>query len=189
MGTPRSIPAEVEEALLTLAGELNPATRRRWTTRELSAWLQTTHAIRLSHAGVGAILRRARDERQAAVADAIRAQVCDNLTRQLQDLDALLAFYLQEARATDPETDDPPEGRAPSESRKQTFDPTRYARVFIQGLGMKLRFSGLGERLEVVADIPDRPESHRDELARRIAELNARQRESEDPGGDGGGAG
>jgi hypothetical protein len=182
MGT-RALPAAVEEDLLTRAGEINPATNRRWTTRELSAWLLSEHKHRLSHTAVAMILRRAREERQAAVADAIRAQVCDTLGQQLTDLDGLLAFYLQEAHATPPAP-----SKDDSEATKQAikaFDPTRYARVFIQGLAMKLRFSGLGERIEIVDETPERPESPRDELARRIAELTARRRQGDGSGGTG----
>lgn len=161
----RAIPEAVEESLAALAAATNPATGRRWTCRELSAWLLAEHRIRASHAAVAAALQRARSERHAAVAEAIREAVCGSLELQLRDLDQALAEFLNDARS------------APTCS-----DRARSAGVVIQGLAMKLRFAGLAERPEVADEAPDRPESPRDVLARRVDELAARR-------GSGGAAG
>lgn len=183
----RAIPEANELEVVRLAGERNPATGRTWTTRELAAWLLEERAVRASHVAVGNVLRRAREERRAATVETIRDTLCRDLEAQLGAVDRLVDEYLVEARtpqiAPDPGPDAEPQGRGRGARPPPVFDRTRYAQVALQALALKLRFSGVGERVELGVDVDvDVRVSPREELARRIAGLAARR-------GEGGGAG
>ena len=96
---PSTIPEALEPELQARAGQLNPATRRRWTTRELAVWLREEHGIEVDHTTVGRTLRRLRAEaaatRQAAARDALTKALRTSL-RRLRDYERRLADKVPE---------------------------------------------------------------------------------------------
>ncbi len=74
-GAAPAIPESLEGELLARAGELNPATQRRWTTRDLAGWLAEEHRIKVDPTTVARTLTRLRAETANAWAAEAREQV------------------------------------------------------------------------------------------------------------------
>lgn len=93
------IPEALEPELQARAGQLNPETARRWTTRELAAWLRKEHGVEVNHTTVGRCLQRLRAEaaavRQAAARDALAKALRTSL-RRLRDYERRLAEKVPE---------------------------------------------------------------------------------------------
>lgn len=97
MTTSVTIPEALEPELLRLAGELNPATSRRYTTRELAAWLKTTHGVECSHMAVVRCLRAQRAEIATELRELLREQLLSSMAAEWEALDGLSAEVLEDA--------------------------------------------------------------------------------------------
>lgn len=137
-GTP-SLPDELVALLAEMYGEANPATGKRWTLRELAAfcalppWSITTCHTTVRRTMAPLRAERARDAREIA-----RERIARALPQQLDALDTMI-----EALADDFGAAKTPTARAAALDAYQ------------KGLALKLRYSGVGEAIDVTADLSD----------------------------------
>lgn len=140
MSATTKIPEGLEEEVLELAGELNPETSRRWTLRELAAWLLEKHRVEVSHMAVGRLLARLRRERAEALRDALRAELAGTLGPQFQRLDELTTKLA--ARAT-------PDGKKGVTVKELALIVDNVRKVLIA----KARIAGFADRIELDANV------------------------------------
>ena len=153
MSTPPSLTDDLIETLADMRGQINPATGKRWTLRELAVW---------ASAKVGREVGRMTIYRQTAPVRAERAQVAREVTREritarLDDqvgvLDTMVTALADDfARADTPA------------ARREAFE------AYQRGLALKLRYSGVGEAIEFTAD-PDAALTVNDARAQLAAQL------------------
>lgn len=135
-GTP-SLPDELVALLAEMYGEANPATGKRWTLRELAAfcalppWSITTCHTTVRRTMAPLRAERARDAREIA-----RERIARALPQQLDALDTMI-----EALADDFTAAKTPTARAAALDAYQ------------KGLALKLRYSGVGEAIEMSGDL------------------------------------
>jgi hypothetical protein len=73
MTTGHLIPEALDEELFALSREINPASGVRWKTRELAAWLWTTHGVKCSHMVVCRRLKLLRTTRERIQVEALKS--------------------------------------------------------------------------------------------------------------------
>lgn len=78
----RKIPPNLHEAVLAESG-------KGQSHREIAAWLQAEHGVKVSHAAVGSLLRSIADERREAVQAVVADKVARSATRDLEILSEL----------------------------------------------------------------------------------------------------
>ena len=135
------IPEALHDTLFAMYGDLDPATSRRRTYRDLAAWLESAHGIKVSHMAVRSVvdpLRRQRDELRR---DVIRERLVAQLGPQLDDLDELMV----KVKAL---TLNGPKGKKASAS--VVLDALDGYRKAVE---TKLKFAGVGERTELGGEV------------------------------------
>lgn len=159
MTTSLTIPDDLVEQLADLRGEVNPKTSRRWTYADLSALLAESFNITASREAVRRAVSPVLAERRGIAREAMREQMLTTLPKQAETLDSLMAKVGADALKAKPS------------ARAALADTYRKM------LETKLRFGGIGERLEIDADITAdgtvavTVRDARDELAARLARL------------------
>lgn len=160
MTTSLTISDDLVEQLADLRGELNPKTQRRWTFAELSALLAESFNTKASREAVRRAVNPVLAERAAARREASKEKMLETLPLQVETLDTLMAKVSADALKT----------------KKPTMRGA-LADTYRKMLETKLRFGGIGERLEIDADITAdgtvavTVRDARDELAARLARL------------------
>lgn len=91
------IPEALEELLLQRAGEINPASGRRWQLRELAQWLLSQHGVECSHMAVQRCLTKLRRERSDALKEVLREELLTTLIADWARLDGLANDVYQRA--------------------------------------------------------------------------------------------
>ncbi len=140
-GTSSKIPPALLPELFDLSQSLHPATKRTWSDHQLATWLKTEHDIECSHDAVRKALLPLRQIARAATADAVRSKILERIPDQIEALDGLM----DKVRAL----------VAPKPGKKAASANTVLAALdeFRKGLDTKLKFSGIGEKLNVDADL------------------------------------
>lgn len=177
IGTGSKIPPSLLAELFDLSQSLHPATKRTWNDHQLAAWLKSEHDIQCSHDAVRNALLPLRQMARAATADAIRSRILERIPDQIEALDGLM----DKVRALS----------TPKPGKKAPSPNTVLAALdeFRKGLETKLRFSGVGEKIEMQADVAveEVPRGDaRDELAAVLAREAAAAARPGTPGGAGG---
>lgn len=131
--TSLTIPDDLVEQLADLRGEVNPKTSRRWTYADLSAFLAEKFSITASREAVRRAVSPVLAERRGIAREAMREQMLTTLPKQAETLDSLMAKVGADALKAKPA------------ARAALADTYRKM------LETKLRFGGIGERLEVDA--------------------------------------
>lgn len=132
-----TLPDALVELLAESYGEMNPATKRRWTLRELAAVAnQQTGRTDIAHTTVAAAIGPLRAEWARIARDVARERIGQKLPAQLDALDDMLSKVERDFS----------EAGTPRQ-RAESVDTYR------KGLLLKLRFSGVGERMEVDAQV------------------------------------
>lgn len=135
------IPESLHDELFTLYGEIDPATSRRRTYRDLSRWLLSTHNVVASHEAVRRIVGPLRIERAELRREVLRERLLAQIAPQVDTLDELMV----KAQAL---TNVGPKGKKPSASVVlDTLDAYR------KGVETKLKFAGIGERVEAAGEV------------------------------------
>lgn len=139
-GQPKIPPSLVPE-LFDLSQSLHPGTKRVWSDHQIAAHLKSVHGIEVSHDAVTRVLTPLRQVARAAVADAVRSKILDRIPDQIEALDGLM----DKVRAL----------AAPKPGKKPPTAATVLSALdeFRKGLDTKLKFSGIGEKLSVDADL------------------------------------
>lgn len=137
----RTIPESLHETLFELYGEHDAKLARRRTYRDLATWLRETHGIETSHKAVRRVVDPLRLERAELRRDALRERITAQLASQVDTLDDLM---VKVAALTSPG----PRGKKPS-----TTAVLKALDEFRKGLDTKLRFAGVGERVEHGVDV------------------------------------
>ncbi len=155
MDRPSAIPEHLIDLAAEMYGDRNPKTGRRWTFRDLAAWLREQHGLEVSRECVRRAVKPVRAERAELRREVLRERIAKTLPDQLDTLDDLLVKLAADARKAKPS------------ARLDVVD------VFRKALETKLRFSGVGERVETEAEVHvDAAVSvtdARDELAESLA--------------------
>lgn len=178
-GTGSKIPPAVLDEVFDLSQTLHPATKRVWSHHQLAVHLRERHGIECSHDAVRRALEPMQRIARAAAGDAIRSKILGRMADHLDALDGLIdkAVALTVAK---------PGKKAPSANVVLgVLDEVRKA------LETKLRFSGVGERVEMQADVTVEEvprDDARDELAAVLAREAAAAARGRAPGGAGGAA-
>ena len=178
-GTGSKIPPAVVAELFDLSQSLHPATKRVWNDHQLAAHLKSAHGIEVSHDAVTRALNPLRQVARAALADVVRSKILARIPDQIEALDDLM----DKVRAITT----PAAGKKPPSPGvvMNALDEFR------KGLETKLRFSGVGEKVEMQADVAveEVPRGDaRDELAAVLAREAAAAARGRAPGGAGGAA-
>lgn len=177
VGTAAKIPPALLPELFDLSQSLHPGTKRVWNDHQIAAWLKATHGIEVSHDAVTRALNPLRAIARAATADAIRSKIVDRIPDQIEALDGLMD-KVRAIASPKPGKKPPTPGQVLS-----ALDEFR------KGLETKLRFSGVGEKVEMTADVAveEVPRGDaRDELATVLAREAAAATRGRTPGGAGG---
>lgn len=175
-GNPKIPPALLPE-LFDLSQSLHPGTKRVWSDHQIAAHLKSAHGIEVSHDAVTRALNPLRAIARAATADAIRSKIVDRIPDQIEALDGLM----DKVRAIA----SPRSGKKPPTPSQVLAALDEYRK----GLETKLRFSGVGEKVEMTADVAveEVPRGDaRDELATVLAREAAAATRGRAPGGAGG---
>jgi hypothetical protein len=155
MDRPSAIPEHLVDLAAEMFGDRNPRTGRRWTYRDLAAWLHAEHGLDVSRECVRRAVKPVRAERAELRREILRDRIGATLSDQLDTLDALLVKLAKDAQKAKP---------------MQRVD---LVDVYRKALETKLRFSGVGERVEAEAEVHvDAAVSvtdARDELAESLA--------------------
>lgn len=176
-GTSAKIPPTLLPELFDLSQSLHPGTKRVWNDHQIAEYLSKHHGIECSHDSVRKALMPLRQTARAALADAVRSKIIDRIPDQIEALDDLMDKV--RAIAT------PKPGKKPA-SPAQLLGALDE---FRKGLETKLRFSGVGEKVEMQADVAVEEVSRgdaRDELAAVLAREAAAAARPRAPGGSGG---
>ena len=177
IGGPPKIPPALLPELFDLSQSLHPGTKRVWSDHQIAAHLKSAHGIEVSHDAVTRALNPLRAVARAATADAIRSKIVDRIPDQIEALDGLM----DKVRAI----------ASPKPGKKPPTPGQVMAALdeFRKGLETKLRFSGVGEKVEMSADVAveEVPRGDaRDELATVLAREAAAATRGRTPGGAGG---
>ena len=170
-----SLPDDLVEHLSELYGTLHPKTGKRWTLRELAAVASQRfpEGVQVSHMAVQRALRPVLAERAQIAREVLRAKITERINLQIDTLDDLLVKIAADAFAED----------VSAYQRSISVDTYRKA------LESKLRFGGVGERMEVEADVHVDATVHvtdaRAELAEALAREAAGPARRSAPGGPG----
>lgn len=135
MDRPSAIPEHLIDLAAEMYGDRNPKTGRRWTFRDLAAWLREQHGLEVSRECVRRAVKPVRAERAELRREVLRERIAKTLPDQLDTLDDLLVKLAADARKAKPS------------ARLDVVD------VFRKALETKLRFSGVGERVESEAEV------------------------------------
>lgn len=167
-----TLPDDLIELLAESYSEINPATKKRWTLRELAAFASQQLGREVTRPVVERAIYPVRDEWAKVAREVTRERIGAKLPSQVATLDDMLTKV--ERDFTDAMT---PGARAAA------LDTYR------KGLLLKLRFSGVGEHLEVSGDVKlDGTLTVTDARSQLAAQL-ARAASGADAAGAGGGAG
>lgn len=176
-GTSAKIPPTLLPELFDLSQSLHHDTKRVWNDHQLAAWLKSQHGIECSHDSVRKALLPLRQVARAAIADAIRAKIVERIPDQIEALDGLM----DKVRALT----SPARGKKPPSPAQLLGVLDEYRK----GLETKLRFSGVGEKVEMQADVTVEEvarDDARDELAEALAREAAGAARRGAQGGSGG---
>lgn len=136
MSSTPSLTDDLIETLATMRGEINPATQRRWTLIELAAWATAKTGAEVGRMTVCRLTAPVRAERARIVREATRERITARLVEQVDALDTMVTAIADDFTA------------APTPAaRREAFD------AFQKGLALKLRYSGVGEAIEVSGDL------------------------------------
>lgn len=141
IGGPPKIPPALLPELFDLSQSLHPGTKRVWSDHQIAAHLKAHHGIEVSHDAVTRALNPLRQVARAAIADAVRSKILERIPDQLEALDGLM----DKVRALV----NPKPGKKPP-------PPSTVLAVldeFRKAIDTKLKFSGIGEKLNVDADL------------------------------------
>ena len=122
-----TLPDTIVELLVEMHGEENPATRKRWTLRELAAWTSAQIGRDVTHMVVHRAIRPILDERAAMLRDALRVKIGEKISGQVDTLDDLMTKVANDALTATPM------------ARRKGLD------VFRKALDSKLRVSGVAD--------------------------------------------
>lgn len=175
--TQSKIPPSLLPELFDLSQSLHPGTKRVWSDHQIAAWLKSQHGIECAHDAVTRALHPLRQTARAATADVIRSKIVDRIPDQIEALDDLMD-KVRAIVSPKPGKKPPTPGQVLS-----ALDEFR------KGLETKLRFSGVGEKVEMQADvaIEEVPRGDaRDELAAVLAREAAAATRGRAPGSSGG---
>lgn len=178
-GTGSKIPPELLGELFDLSQTIHPATRRVWSDHQLAQHLRGHHGIECSHDAVRRALDPLRRAARAATTDAVRSKIVARIPDQIEALDDLM----DKVRAI----------TTPAAGKKAPSAATLLGVLdeFRKAVETKLRFSGVGEKVEMQADVAvdEVPrDDARDELAAVLAREAAGAARGGTPGGAGGAA-
>lgn len=164
------IPDDLIELLADMRGQIHPASKRRWSLRELAAFATEKCGYEVGRGAVQRATAPVRAERAAFAREAAREQIATSLPAQLDTLDEMLTKVSEDfVNAAD------------ADDRAAALD------AYHKGLALKLRYSGVGERVEmegavdITSDGKPIAAMTTDELKAHIAGLRARVEEP-DPG-------
>lgn len=167
-----TLPTDVIDRLLELHGTTHPKTGQRWTSRQL-AEVAASLGHPVTHMVVLRALRPALNERAQIAREVLRAKITERITAQVDTLDDLLTKVAADATAQD----------VSAYQRAISTDTYRKA------LESKLRFGGVGERMEVegevTVDATVTVTDARDELAESFARETAGAARRRAPGAAG----
>lgn len=136
MAASRTIPESLHGQLTDLYGEIDPRTKKRRGYRELAAWLKAVADIEVSREAVRYVVEPLRREREEIRRNALRDRIAEELPAQVDALDKLLERLKRDV-----------------ERGKTTRARARSFNAFRSGVDTKLRFAGIGERVEIDAHI------------------------------------
>lgn len=162
------IPDDLAQIALEMSGQTHHLTQRRWTSAQLSDWLRDSHGITVDPRTVSNLLRTLRAEALAPAQDAARAVLLERLAPQLTKLDDLIEKMANDAATTEKITD----RVAMVEMVRRTVET-------------KLRFSGVGEKVEHGGEVNINATHDVTDARRALATALA----GEDEGADAGAAG
>jgi hypothetical protein len=127
-----SIPDDVIDHLVALYGAHNPKTGRRTTIRDLTGIATEMCGRSISRSMVERVINPIRAERAQIAREVARERITETLPKQLDALDDMLTkVALDFTSAEDPE------------GRSKALDS------YHKGLALKMRFSGVGESVDV----------------------------------------
>lgn len=127
-----TLPDDLVELLAEMYGEANPATNRRWNTRDLAAFCALPPwGITTTHAAVQRAIKPLRELRAELTREVLKERINATLPTQLESLDQLIAKVAANAA-----------GASPMVQRKGLDTITK-------ALAMKLRFSGVTDTVDV----------------------------------------
>lgn len=131
-----TLPDELIDLLAEMYGEVNPATKKRWTLRQLAVFASEKAGRRIERPVVERAIKPVRAERAQMAREVARERIARELPAQLDTLDTMIG-----ALATD-FTD----AKTPA-ARRDALD------AYQKGLALKLRYSGVGEAIELSGDL------------------------------------
>jgi hypothetical protein len=158
-----SLPEELIEILAGAYGTLNTNTNRRWTLRELAEFSTQQLGRAVSKSMVERAINPIRAERARDAREIARACITAQLPAQLETLDTMLAAIAGDFTTAED-----------ADKRSAALD------AFNKALTLKMRYSGVGERLEMgggldlTSDGKPIAAMTTDELTAHIAGLRAR---------------
>lgn len=127
-----TLPDELVALLAEMYGEANPATNRRWSTRDLAAFCaQPPWSIKTTHQVVGRSIKPLRDLRAALTQDLLRERIATTLPAQIETLDALITKVAAHAANASPMV------------QRKGLDSV------VKALNVKLRYSGVAAALDL----------------------------------------
>ncbi len=131
-----TLPDALVQQLAELYGETHPKTKRRWTLRQLAEFASKELDREVTHPVVERAIKPLREEWAKTAIDVARQRIGAKLPAQLDALDDMLTRVQRDfTRAKSPA------------QRADALDTYR------KGVLLKLRYSGVGERMEVDANV------------------------------------
>lgn len=136
MGTFTTLPDDLVWLLAETYGETNPATQKRWTLQQLAAFASERIGRPVTRPVVERAIAPLRAEWARMAAEVARERIGQKLPAQLEKFDDMLTKVGNDFA-----------GSKTAGARAAALDAYR------KGLLLKLRFSGIGERVEVDGDL------------------------------------
>lgn len=128
----KKLPPDLIPEILTRAGQ-------GFTTRQISEWLFTDHAVKYSHASVANLLKATRTERADVAKEVVREHLGRHLNRDLERLETIRAAIARKVRGL---------GRKTGKDAIAAW--ARLLELEVKVIDRKLHYAG--------ADVPDDPD-------------------------------
>lgn len=168
MSSVSTLSDELIDQLAEMYGEINPATTRRWTLRQLAAWATEKIGRRVERQAIERAIKPVRAERAQIAREVARERIARELPQQLDVLDTMITSLAADFTAA-----------GTPAARRDALD------AYQKGLALKLRYSGVGEAIELSGDLAtDATVTVTDARSQLAAQL-ARAAAGAAPGGEG----
>lgn len=172
MGRPGTFPEDLAERIADLYSQENPSTRRRWTQRELAALASEELGRPITRPVIDRAIAPIRAERARITREVAREQITAKLATQLDALDTMMSKVAEDF-----------DGAPDADARADALD------TYQKGLALKLRYSGVGESMEISGAVDVTTDGALTDARSQLAAQLARAAAGALPAAAGGGAG